>query len=102
MDFEQIIEKYHQALSEFHKGNPDPVLNMFSRREDVSLANPLGHAARGRAKIVDTAKRAASNYRHGEPIHFENLVTVAPLNLPSLSRMSGLGSRLAEGRIPPR
>jgi ketosteroid isomerase-like protein len=76
MDFEKIIEKYHQALSEFHKGNPEPVLNMFSRREDVSLANPLGPAVRGRAKIVDTAKRAASNYRDGEPIHFENLVTV--------------------------
>ncbi len=63
LDFEKIIEKYHQALSEFHKGNPEPVLNMFSRREDVSLANPLGPAVRGRAKIVDTAKRAASNYR---------------------------------------
>jgi hypothetical protein len=66
-DFEKIIEKYHQALSEFHKGNPEPVLNMFSRREDVSLANPLSLAVRGWAKIVDTAKRAASNYRDGNP-----------------------------------
>jgi hypothetical protein len=59
MDFEQIIEEYHLALSEFHKGNHEPVLNTVSRREGVSLANPLGPAVRGRAKIVDTAKRAA-------------------------------------------
>jgi hypothetical protein len=29
------------------KGNPEPMQRMFSHREDVSLANPLGPAARG-------------------------------------------------------
>ncbi len=76
MDFDKTIEKYHRALSEFHKGRPELILDMFSQREDVSLANPLGPAVRGRKKVVETAERAASNYQDGEPIHFENLVKV--------------------------
>lgn len=81
MDFDQTIEKYHKALSEFQKGNPEPVLDMFSQREDVSLANPLDPAVCGRKKVVETAERAASNYREGDPIVFENLVTVVTPDL---------------------
>ncbi len=51
------------------------------QRDDVSLANPLGPAVRGWKKVVETAERAASNYRDGEPIHFENLVKVVTPDL---------------------
>ncbi|MGA7076655.1 MAG: hypothetical protein WBZ42_08965 [Halobacteriota archaeon] len=67
MDFDQTIEKYHQTLDEFMKGRPELTLDMFSQREDVSLANPLGPTVRGRKKIVETAERAASNFRDGQP-----------------------------------
>ncbi len=40
-DVDELIEQYHLALDEFAKGNPEPVKKLFSRREDVSLANPL-------------------------------------------------------------
>ena len=36
---------------------------------------------RGRKKVVQTAERAASNYRDGEPIHFENLAKVVTPDL---------------------
>jgi hypothetical protein len=45
-DVDQLIEQYHLALDEFMKGNPEPVQNLFSHREDVSLTNPQGSAAR--------------------------------------------------------
>lgn len=54
---------------------------MFSQRDDVSLSNPLGPTVRGRKKVVETAERAASNYRDGEPIHFETLVKVVTPDL---------------------
>ncbi len=76
MGFDETLEKYHKALNEFHKGRPEFILDMFSEREDVSLSNPLGPAVRGRKKVVETAERAASNYRDGEPIHFETIVKV--------------------------
>ena len=81
MDFDQTIEKYHQTLDEFMKGRPELTLDMFSQREDVSLANPLGPTVRGRKKIVETAERAASNFRDGQPTHFENIVKVVTPDL---------------------
>ncbi len=81
MNFDQTIEKYHKALNEFHKGRPEFILDMFSERDDVSLANPLGPTVRGRKKVVETAERAASNYREGEPIRFETVVKVVTPDL---------------------
>jgi hypothetical protein len=41
-DVDELIKQYHLALDEFVKGNPEPVQKLFSHREDVTLANPLG------------------------------------------------------------
>lgn len=76
-DFDQVIEQFHQVGNEFHKGNAEAALMMWSEREDVSLANPLlGPPVRGRKQIVEIVERAASNYREGEPVKFENVVKV--------------------------
>ena len=40
--FDQAGEQYHLAAAEFPKGNPEPAKKLFSDREDVTLANPLG------------------------------------------------------------
>jgi hypothetical protein len=66
-DFDRAIEQFQQAANEFHKGNSKPMLEMFSRREDVSVANPWGPAVVGRDKVVETVERAALNYREGDP-----------------------------------
>jgi hypothetical protein len=41
-DVHELIEQYYRAQREFLKGNPQPVKNLFSHREDVTLANPYG------------------------------------------------------------
>ena len=41
-DVDQLIDQYQQALDVFMKGNPEPVKELFSHRDDVTLANPLG------------------------------------------------------------
>jgi ketosteroid isomerase-like protein len=81
-DVDQLIEQYHQALDEFVKGNPEPVKKLFSHREDVSLANPLGPAARGWEQVAQTIERAASNFRDGE---FVSVETVAKYVTPELA-----------------
>ena len=65
-DVDRLIEQYYRALGEFVKGNPEPVQNLFSHREDVSLANPLGPPAHGWEQVAQTIERAASNLRDGE------------------------------------
>jgi hypothetical protein len=37
----QLIEQFNLAQGEFVKGNPEPMNDLFSHREDVSLNNPL-------------------------------------------------------------
>ena len=64
-DLDRVIEKCRLALDEFVKGDPEPMKEMFSHREDVSLANPLGPPARGWGEVAETMDRAASNFTDG-------------------------------------
>jgi ketosteroid isomerase-like protein len=70
-DLDQLIERYHSALSEFMTGNPEPAVAFFSHRDDVTLANPFGPVARGLNQVKRAAERAAINYRGGRAIGFE-------------------------------
>jgi ketosteroid isomerase-like protein len=81
-DVDQLIEQYQLALGEFFKGNPEPVQKMFSHREDVSLANPLGPPAHGWEQVAQTIERAASSFTDGEMVAFE---TVAKYVTPELA-----------------
>jgi ketosteroid isomerase-like protein len=46
---------------------------MFSHRDDVSLANPFGPPARGWDEVAATMNRAASNLREGGMVAFEEV-----------------------------
>jgi ketosteroid isomerase-like protein len=72
-DVDQLIEQYQLALVDFVKANPEPVKKLFSHREDVNLANPLGPPARGWEQVAQTIDRAASNFTDGEMVGFENI-----------------------------
>jgi ketosteroid isomerase-like protein len=81
-DVDEVVEQYHLALDEFVKGNLAPAKKLFSHREDVSLANPLGPPARGWEQVAQTMERAASNFRDGKRVGFE---TVAKYVTPELA-----------------
>jgi ketosteroid isomerase-like protein len=81
-DVDQLIEQYQLALGEFVKGNPEPVQELYSHRDDVTLANPLGPPARGWEQVAATIERAASQFRDGEMVAFE---TVAKYVTPELA-----------------
>jgi ketosteroid isomerase-like protein len=81
-DVDQLIEQYQLALGEFVKGNPEPVQKLYSHRDDVTLANPLGPPARGWEQVAATIERAASQFRDGEMVAFE---TVAKYVTPELA-----------------
>ena len=70
-DLDEVIEQFHLALGEFVKGNPEPVKQIFSHQEDVTLANPFGPPVRGWEQVDETIDRAASNLRDGEIEGFE-------------------------------
>ncbi len=70
--FDRAIEASHRALDEIARGNPDAFFELYSRRDDATLANPYGPPARGWNQIEQAGRRAAANYRDGRAIEFEN------------------------------
>jgi ketosteroid isomerase-like protein len=83
-DFDTVVEHYQRALGEFVKGKPEPVKMVFSHREDVTLANPLGPVVRGWEQVAATGERAASQVRDGELVGFD---IVAKYVTPELAYM---------------
>ena len=57
---DELIERYYRAQGEFLRGNPEPMKDLFSHREDVTLANPYGPPVRGWEKVAEAVEHAAS------------------------------------------
>jgi ketosteroid isomerase-like protein len=72
-DLTLAIEQDHRALDALVRGDPEPKKQVFSHRDDVTLANPLGPPARGWANVGRTLERAVLQLRDGEPIRFERV-----------------------------
>ena len=70
-DVDQLIEQWQLAAGEFVKGNPEPVKKLWSRREDVTLANPFGPPVRGWDEVAKVTEHAASQVRDGELVSVE-------------------------------
>lgn len=75
------MERDHRALDVLVTGDPGPKKQMFSHRDDVTLANPLGPPARGWDEVEKTLDRAASQLRDGEPHRFERISEYATADL---------------------
>jgi ketosteroid isomerase-like protein len=72
-EFAQIIERYHRAVDAFVTGDAEAQKVLFSRRDDVTLANPIGPPARGWDEVEAAMDRAASQLREGEPCRYEHV-----------------------------
>ena len=80
-DAEGVIERSHLAWGEFVNGDPQPALQLFSHRDDVTVGNPFGPFVRGWEQVSETVTRAATLYRDGEVMGFERVATYADANL---------------------
>jgi hypothetical protein len=63
-DVHELIEQYYRAQGEFLRGNPELVKDLFSRREDVTLANPYGPPVRGFDEVAKTIEADRSEVRN--------------------------------------
>ena len=70
------LDEYRRAGLEITRGNPDVYKSLWSRRDDVTLANPFGPPVRGWEEVSARLDLAASNYREGRDYQFENVSTV--------------------------
>ena len=95
-DVDQLIERYQLALDEFMKGNPGPVQELFSHREDVSLANPYGPPVRGWERVAEVTEHAASLRRDGRATSFEIVAKYVTPELAYVMQIEHLESKIDE------
>ena len=80
-DFDEAVEHFHVAQGEFLKGHPEAVKELFSHRDDVSLANPYGPPVRGWQQVAQTIERASSLRRDGELVGIETIAKYVTADL---------------------
>jgi ketosteroid isomerase-like protein len=66
-----VIEEYHRTID--GTGDPEPQKRLWSRGDDVTLANPLGPPVRGWGQVMEHLEQAASTVREGEPLRYESI-----------------------------
>jgi ketosteroid isomerase-like protein len=64
-DFDAVVEQTNQALIAFVQGDSSGMNSLFSRGDDVVLANPLGPPLRGGSAVAEAGERIAPNLRDG-------------------------------------
>lgn len=63
--FDETVEAFRIALDALLHGDADPVKALWSRRDDVTVANPFGPPCRGPAQVDMAIEEAAANYSGG-------------------------------------
>jgi ketosteroid isomerase-like protein len=80
-DLNEFRDQYHQSVAAFIRGDPDVQKPLWSRREDVTLANPFGPPARGFDGVCGVIARAAAQIEDGEGYTFETISWVETADL---------------------
>jgi ketosteroid isomerase-like protein len=93
-DFDNAVETFRQALDPFVRGDPKPVTGFFSRREDVTLANPLGPPCRGPAAVDKAIAEAAATLKDGSLLPFEEVSRYSTHDLGYVVQLERTQARL--------
>ena len=94
-DFDGAVEAFRHALRTYVTGDPTPVLELFSRREDVTLANPLGPPRRGPAEVDEAGAAAAAQLSDGSIRGFEEVSRYSTADLGYVVQIERAQARLA-------
>ena len=98
---DEVIEQYHRTLADFSRGDPESALKLWSRQDDVTLANPLGPPVRGWKAVRETSERAASQVTEGEAFSAERISTYATTDLGYLVEIQRFRAKSAALTLRP-
>src|SRR5687768_1124759 len=79
--FDDAVNAFSDALDHYVKGDPGPVLAVLSRREDVTLCNPVGAPRRGPMDVDQAAAEGATHLSGGSVRGFEEISRYATADL---------------------
>ena len=84
LDLEPVIDQYHAALDNFVRGNSEPMKALFSKADDVVLANPFGPAAAGWQNVSARLGDASSRFSDGELSGHDRLASYVTSDLATI------------------
>ena len=93
-DVDQLIERFNLAQGELVRGNAESANELFSSRDDVTLANPYGPPAHGWDEVAAAGERAASQFRDGEVSSIEEVAKYVTPKLAYLVEMERYEAKL--------
>src|SRR5437867_9587208 len=95
-ELDSVIEEFRQAVRAFAKGDPEPVKELFSHAEDVTLANPFGPAVKGWARVSNALDYASSRFRDGDVVGFETIAKYVASDLASTHEIERWQAKVAD------
>jgi ketosteroid isomerase-like protein len=93
-EVDELVERYYRAQGEFLRGNPEPVKNLFSHTEDVTLANPYGPPVRGFDEVSKAIEHAASLRRDGTFVEWQILAKYVTAELAYVLQIERAKARI--------
>ena len=100
MELAEVVQVYHSALDAFGRGDPEPAKSLFSRRDDVTLANPFGLTVRGWQDVIRALDHAAAQFRDGAPTEVTTVAEYLTANLATIGAVERWRAKVA-GRPGP-
>jgi len=98
MNLDEVSETYHRALESFIVGDPEPVLALWSKRDDATLANPFGPPVQGWEAVRLASEHAASQVTDGEAFTVESISAFATPDMAYELEIHRFRARLGDAR----
>jgi len=96
-NLDEVIERYHQALDEFARGDPRPVKALYAHADDITLANPfVGPPAHGWTDVSAALDYASSNFRDGEMTSSERIEAYVTTDLATILELEQWQAKVGE------
>ena len=72
-DLDELKGRYRRSIEAVIRGDAEPQMQLWSHRDDVTLANPLGPPAKGWQGVRQVVEKAAGLLREGEGLTFDTV-----------------------------
>ena len=95
---DELLDRYHRAADAFSRGDPDPVKELYSEADDITLANPFGPARRGREAVMGALDYASSRMSDGQVVRFDEFARYASDDLVTILEVEHWRARIGDRR----
>ncbi|MEO7942957.1 MAG: nuclear transport factor 2 family protein [Marmoricola sp.] len=97
-DFNATVLLTQHAVAALLGGDPEPEKDLWSRRDDITLANPAGGIRRGWQEVEAGLDLAASGFAGGRCCAFEEVTVEAGTDISYVFELERFESDLTNGR----